>query len=121
MKKLVFVFISLFLICPVFAEEPPLNNTGDINSVFREQQKQINDILINYTNDDIDLMNKMRKGYNVNVRLENVEFKMNELKMKKNDLKMKVFEYNKGIPDWWEAAEKAFKEKQEQLYRVRMD
>lgn len=56
MKKLLcFIFLAV-LVTICFAEEQKITDT---NSIFQEQQKQLNDMLIEYKREECNLINKM--------------------------------------------------------------
>ncbi len=138
MKKLLcFIFLAV-LVTICFAEEQKITDT---NSIFQEQQKQLNDMLIEYKREEGNLYNKMgeilkklqsardftfgRSPYQqqkilersadeqaaIKNRQEDIKMKTKELELKKNDLKLKVLEQNGGIPSWWDDNEKDFKER----------
>jgi len=140
------ILISLFFAAGTgLAQQPDTLSDGDVS--LKDQQKQLNDQLIDYARQQVNVLNAMKDyvgkeqydsawdyatdlpqfqqqmrrnrgddDFNYSrARLDSLKLKTLETESKKNDLKMKVFDKNRKIPEWWDAAESEFSEKRRQV------
>jgi septal ring factor EnvC (AmiA/AmiB activator) len=111
--KISLVVLSLFLVLSIavysFAEENAVSKTSDFNSVFQEQQKSMDDRILEYLYRECNSTGKKR---------DELEDKRKELEIKKSDLKLRIIELNSKLPVWWEDNEKSFKEKEDYRWKL---